>query len=256
MGIPLEHFTTIQSDTLLWFEKLHNISNFDIKKKNLEMPTIAIRMTAWGSANGASSKLKEDELIVTVPYSNHCSSSELKEFLDFVQPQLVERIVQKQHTPHMSVIDFYSPVIRDAMTDDSSCSLDSAELSSFDGAPFKTQRPHDYFQSAVNHNQSPAVLDLTADEMAALSEDMDSPVAGAVHSPLPPPDLSQKPGPDGKSIDVEGAVAKASRLLSSINSDLKRFDDDYIYTEPFLEKLIALTKVYQPVTGIGLPSLD
>lgn len=250
MGIPSEHFTTIQSESSLWFEKLYKISQFDLKQKNCEMPTIAIRLSAWGIETSSSFKLTGDELIMTVPYSNHCSSTELKQFLEFLQPRLVERIVQKQNTQDLSVIDLYSPLFTAAMTDDSSCSMDLTEPSHFDGAPFKSQRLHDYFQSAVNQNQSPEVMHLTMEETAALSEDMDSPVG---HSPSVP---LEKALSTGKPIDAEGAVAKASQVVELINSDLDHCDEGYIYTEAFMARLISLIEIYQPLTGIGPPPLD
>jgi len=42
----MENFTTDQTDSLLWYETLRKITDFDIKQKNQEMPTIAIRLIA------------------------------------------------------------------------------------------------------------------------------------------------------------------------------------------------------------------
>lgn len=244
LGLPMEHFTTNQADSLLLVEKLHKISQYDLKQKNREMPTIAIRLTASGLLQQISSK--SDDLIFNVLYSNHSSASELTQFLDFLKPRLVERIVKKENKPASSVIDCYLATIKAEMTDDTSSLSDSMEVSSFDGAPFKSQMP-DYFHSAVSRNQSPKG---TGTEETALTEDMDS-LPIVFGSPLISV-AEQKPLSVSKPMDLEGLVANADRVISSIESDLNQFEEDYIYTEPFIEKLISLTKLYQPITGISL----
>lgn len=92
MGLPMELFTTNQSESQLWFEHLRRMSLFDLKAKNLETPTIGIALTASGLLT-ESRVLRNDKLIFTVPYSNHCSASELLGFLHFVKPKSIEKIV-------------------------------------------------------------------------------------------------------------------------------------------------------------------
>lgn len=242
--MPCDLFTTNQADSLIWFEKLHKITPSDLRKKNLEMPTIAIKLTASGFLASAS-KSKDDELIMTVPYSNHCSSSELGKFLDFLQPRLIERIVVDGKTPTSSIIGIYLATNRAELTEDSSS---FSEASSLDGTPFKSQLP-DYFHSAVSHNQSPKIL-AEGTEETALSEDMDTSLMGTKD-----PSISvavSKPLSSPNSVNIEEFVENASRMISSINADLQQFTADYIYKEAFIEKLISLAKIYEPVTGIFL----
>ena len=68
----MENFTNDQTDSLLWYETLRKITEFDIKQKNVEMPTIAIRLTASGLLYKSEEK-SDDGLIFCVPYSNHVS---------------------------------------------------------------------------------------------------------------------------------------------------------------------------------------
>ena len=92
MGLPVDLFTTNQNDSQLWFEQLRRMSLFDLKAKNMETPTIGIALTASGLLKD-SCALRNDKLIFTVPYSNHCSASELLRFLHFLKPKSVEKIV-------------------------------------------------------------------------------------------------------------------------------------------------------------------
>ena len=92
MGLPVELFTTNQNDSQLWFEQLRRMSLFDLKAKNLETPTIGIALTACGLLTDWRILL-DDKLVFTVPYSNHCSASELLRFLHFIKPKSIEKIV-------------------------------------------------------------------------------------------------------------------------------------------------------------------
>ena len=241
LGLPLKVFTTNQADSLLWFEKLIKISQFDLRKKNLEMPTIAIKLTASGLLHNVSKQKDDDELVFTVPYSNHSSPKELSKCLEFLQPKLVERIVtigaNVLHTS--SVIDKYLAAIKQAeMTDDDTFSYaDSMEIS--DVAPFKSQMPN-YFHSANGRGQQ--ALEITEDETLE-SDDY------KVVSPSVPVASTQTPSSLIESRN--DAMANASKIISSIHSDLDKFKDEYIYTEEFINKLISLHKIYQPITGIS-----
>lgn len=67
----MTHFTQDQIQSNLWYESLRKITDFDIKMKNAETPTIAIRLTASGLLY--KSEASEDGLVFCVPYSNHVS---------------------------------------------------------------------------------------------------------------------------------------------------------------------------------------
>ncbi len=257
LGLPCEEiFTTDQADSLLWFEKLNQISQFDLKKKNSEMPTIAIKLTASGLLY-KSSKFKDDELIFTVPYSNHSSASELAECLDFLQPGLVERIVRTNtQKSGLSVIDRYLATIKAAeMTDD--ITSDSMEISSFDSPVFKSQAP-DYFYSAVSQFQSPMLIAPTGTEDTALSEDMDEEVPLELGSPLIPVAAQRSPLLTTTSGELDEIVTEADPIIISMCSDLDQIEEDnnndYVYSNAFVEKLMSLHKIYQPFTGIPLPN--
>ena len=255
LSLPCEEiFTTDQADSLLWFEKLNQISQFDLKKKNSEMPTIAIKLTASGLLY-KSSKFKDDELIFTVPYSNHSSASELAKCLDFLQPSLVERIVKTNAKKQgVSVIDSYLATITAAeMTDD--ITSDSMELSSFDSPVFKSQVP-DYFYSAVSQCLSPMPIAPTGTEDTALSEDMDEEISLEFESPLIPVASQKSTLPTTISGELDEVVTNANSIIISICSDLDQFEEDnnndYIYSNAFVEKLMSLHKIYQPFTGVPL----
>ncbi|KAI9556758.1 hypothetical protein GHT06_016549 [Daphnia sinensis] len=250
LKMPCDHFTTEQADCVLWFEKMHQISQFNLKKKNEEIPTIAIKLTASGLLY-KSSNFKDDELIFTVPYSNHSSASELAKFLDFLQPAMVERIVSTHGNKSggTSVIDCYMSKIKAEMTDDASS--DSMEISIFASSAFKSQVP-DYFCSAVSRIPSPDAIAAMETENTALSEDIDIEVPlekidrfsilNAMEKPLPKPE------------NFNAIMEEADALIASIVSDLDQFhedgNEDYIYSDAFIEKLMALNTVYQPLTGI------
>jgi hypothetical protein len=55
-----------------------------------------------------------------------------------------------------------------------------------------------------------------------------------------------------KSQQHQSAFAAAEEILKSIHLDLDRNSKDakYIYTESFIEKLITLHKIYEPITGV------
>ncbi|XP_057373716.1 5' exonuclease Apollo-like [Daphnia carinata] len=249
LKMPCDHFTTEQADSALWFEKMHKISQFNLKKKNADMPTIAIKLTASGLFY-KSEKFKDDELIFTVSYSNHSSASELAKFLDFLQPAVVERIVSTHGNKSgcSSVIDSYVSKMKAAeMTDD--VSSDSMEISIFAGPSFKSQVP-DFFCSAVSRIQSPHAIAVMETENTALSEDMDVEVPlerFSILNAIEKPPLASEP----ENLNV---MEKANELIASILSDLDQFheddNEDYIYSSAFIEKLMALNMVYEPVTGI------
>ena len=234
-----EYFTTDQAESSLWFEKLFNISQFDLKAKNREMPTIAIKLTASGLLYKTPRTNKEDDVIFTVPYSNHCSATELSEFLDFIQPRLIERIVPTSGVAKRgnSVIDSYLASNSPAeMTDDTS--FDSTEQNSLDFPPYKSQVP-DFFQSAVSQLS-------VATEQTALSEDLDS----MELSGPPSPQVSE---PVGETIVVTpNWMLNAKAIIDSVKSDLSHYGDDHIYTEEFIEKLMSLHRTYEPITGLSI----
>ena len=249
LGLPCEEiFTTNQADSLLWFEKLNQISQFDLRKKNSEMPTIAIKLTASGLLY-TSSKFKDDELIFTVPYSNHSSASELAKCLDFLQPNSVERIVKTNlHKAGSSVIDSYLATIKAAeLTDD--ITSDSMELSSFESPVLKSQ-VSDYFSSAVSKFESPLPHD------TALSEDMDDEIPIELKSPVIPVAAQKSPSSTTISEELEDVITKANSIIVSIFSDLDQFkeenNNDNIYSDAFIEKLMSLHKIYQPLTGVSM----
>lgn len=255
LGLPCEEiFTTDQADSLLWFEKLNQISQFDLKKKNSEMPTIAIKLTASGLLY-KSTKFKDDELIFTVPYSNHSSASELAKCLDFLQPGLVERIVRTNtQKPGLSIIDkfhSYLATIKAAeMTDD--ITSDSMEISSFDSPVFKSQAP-DYFYSAVSQFQSPLPIAPTGTEDTALSEDMDEELPLELGSPRIPVAAQRSPVLTKTSGELDEVLTEVNSIVISILSDIDQFEEDdhyYIYSDAFFEKLMVLHKNYQSFTDI------
>lgn len=242
-----EYFTTDPAETPLWFEKLFKISQFDLKNKNLEMPTIAIKLTASGLLH-KSTKTKDDDLIFTVPYSNHSSASELAEFLDFLQPPLIERIVVTEGRKlGSSVIDSYLATIKPAeLTDDSSS--DSMDQSSFDCATYKSQVP-DFFQSAISQLPVGAI-----EAHTALSEDLDSELMEYGSPAVSPATAkSEVSEPVGQTITMTpNWMTKASAVIASVNLDLSQFGDDHIYSEEFIEKLMSLHRIYEPITGISM----
>jgi hypothetical protein len=255
LSLPCDEvFTTDQTNSLLWFEKLNQISQFDLKKKNSEMPTIAIKLTASGLLYN-SSKFKDDELIFTVPYSNHSSASELAQFLDFLHPNSVERIVKtKPQKSVSSVIDSYLATRKAAeMTDD--ITSDSMELSSFESPVFKSQ-VSDFFHSAVSQFQSPEPIATVETEYTALTEDMDDEIPMELESPIIPVATQKSPFSTIISGELEDAVTKANSIIVSIFSDLDQIkedhNNDYIYSDDLIEKLISLHKIYQPFTGVPL----
>lgn len=258
LGLPCEEiFTTDQADSLLWFEKLNQISQFDLKKKNSEMPTIAIKLTASGLLY-KSTKFKDDELIFTVPYSNHSSASELAKCLDFLQPGLVERIVRtNSQKPGLSIIDkfhSYLATIKAAeMTDD--ITSDSMEISSFDSPVFNSQAP-DYFYSAVSQFQSPMPIAPTGTEDTALSEDMDEELPLELESPRIPVAAQTSPLLTTTSGELDEVVTEVDSIVFSICSDLDQFGEENnneytLYSDAF-EKLMSLHKIYQPFTDIPM----
>lgn len=252
--MPCEHFTTDQADSGLWFEKMHQISQFNLRKKNSETPTIAIKLTASGLLY-KSQNFKDDELIFTVPYSNHSSASELARFLAFLQPTMVERIISTcDKKPGVSVIDSYLTTINAAeLTDDASS--DSMEVSVFVSPSFESQVP-DYFCSAVSRIQSPIMVKET--ENTALSEDLDIEMPLVTSGRFSVLDGVPKPPLISKPANMNFNVDEADELIASIASDLDRFheggNDDYIYSSAFIEKLTALHMVYQSHTGINMPN--
>ena len=212
------------------------------------MPTIAIKLTASGLLY-TSSKFKDDELIFTVPYSNHSSASELAKCLDFLQPSSVERIVKTNpHKAGSSVIDSYLATIKAAeLTDD--ITSDSMELSSFESPVLKSQ-VSDYFSSAVSKFESPLPHD------TALSEDMDDEIPLEWKSPVIPVAAQKSPSTTIISEELEDAITKANSIIVSIFSDLDQFkeenNNDTIYSDAFIEKLMSLHKIYQPLTGVSM----
>ena len=242
LGMPCdEYFTTDQAESSLWFEELTNISQFDLKDKNKEMPTIVIKLTASGLLYKTPRTNQEDDVIFTVPYSNHSSASELAEFVHFLKPRLIERINPTSGGAKRSnsVIDSYLASNNPAeMTDDTSS--DSTEQNSVDGSPYKSPIS-DFFPSAASH-----LLEAIEMEHAALSEDSDymeccgSPSPGVLE-------------PVGETITViPNWMAKAKAIMDSVESDLTQYGDDHIYTEEFIEKLMSLHRTYEPITGLSM----
>ncbi|KZS16346.1 Uncharacterized protein APZ42_017968 [Daphnia magna] len=253
LKMPCDHFTTEQADCALWFEKMHQISQFNLKKKNADIPTIAIKLTASGLLY-KSQNFKDDELIFTVPYSNHSSASELAKFLDFLQPTTVERIISTHgnNSGGSSVIDSYVSKMKGAeMTDDASS--DSTESSFFTGPAFKSQVP-DYFCSAVSRIHSPDAIAVMETENTALSEDMDVEAPLGKFGRFSILNAIEKPLMASKPENLNVVTEEANELIASIVSDLDRFhedgNEDYIYSDAFIEKLMALNMIYQPLTGI------
>lgn len=232
LELPCEMFTTNQNDSLLWFEQLRKITQFDLRQKNLEMPTIAITLTASGLLY-KNSKPRDDDLIFNVPYSNHSSASELARCLNYLQPTIVERIVQSPtRKPVTSVVINYQNNRPAELTSDS----DSMETEEFMPPVHRSQKPDEYFTPA-----SAATLLLPPIEPSSQSQESTDEIVSSRASST---SSSRDP------TEVEGDVARrAEEVIASLHADMDA-DGRCVYTDGFIKKLIGLAKIYEPVTGI------
>jgi hypothetical protein len=198
-------FTTDQSSTLLWFSLLKHITIADLKEKNREHPTIAIFLTASVSDQNLINKY--DDFVYAVPYTNHCTASELAKFLNFLKPKTVERIVPITGAIcKESVIDNY---IKRTESDYCSTESDSAD---------ECERFH-----------TPIKRDPPSQQNASIASN---------------------------AVDVKNIIAKANELIQSLESDMDNQGNDVITSESFAEKLEALTRLYEPVTGVRFSEND
>ena len=231
---------------------------------------LVFRLTASGLLY-KSEENSDDGLIFCVPYSNHvrfytkakrqtkncaitttlliiiylqCSSIELKRFLDFLQPNKVERIVPKR--PGLSVIDRYT-FSRCEFTMDQSSSISEYEdsmamLTDDNETPDKMCDPS---VTAANSKTIANALLTEPENMDAENGSETDKENDSFSSPL----SSQQP----KS-QHQNAFAAAEEIIKSIHFDLDRNskDEKYIYSESFIEKLMTLHKIYEPITGVRL----
>lgn len=240
VGLPVDDwFTTKQSESVLWYEPLHKVNQYDLKQKNLEMPTIVITLTASGFLNG-SGKPRERDMTYTVPYSNHCSASELKQFLEFLQPELVDRIVPLKKKPihHASIIDNYLSAKPAELTDDDSTEVDVSCDERYDEtSSFNTEEPEE-FLSAKSSLISQALSGKTSTvEQKEGSKSVNK-----------DPAVSAEPDEVN---ETSAALTEARRMIDALNKNL---DDnpaeEYIHSSEFIEQLQTLTKLYRPISGL------
>ena len=197
MGLPIEMCTTNQSDSQLWFEQLRRMTVFDLKTKNQETPTIGIALTASSLLNKSTTVPKNEKLMYTVPYSNHCSASELLRFLRFMKPKKIERIVADSKITGQSVLSIYNL---------------ECQAESFDEKEEEQEWVH------------------SAEEMV-VEEEKSAP--------------SASPDDDTVFQSKINAVSKADDILNSVCADLDEFDDQVIYSDRFIEKLLSLSQIHQ-----------
>ena len=198
-------FTTEQSGSLFWFAFAKQITLTDLKEKNRDHPTIAIFLTASVSDQNLIDNY--DDFAYAVPYTNHCTASELAKFLNFVKPKAVERIVPITGAGcRKSVIDNYIK-----RTESDYCSTESE----------------------------------SADEC----ERFHTPVK---RGPSNQPNASIA----SKAIDVENIIAKANELIQSLESDMDNQGNDVVTSDSFAERLVALTRLYEPLTGVCFSEND
>lgn len=275
LGLGDEILSTNQEESYLWQASLRHVTELDLKKKNLEIPTIAIVLTASGllrssgpkTRNGIKSTDDEAEsterLVYTVSYSNHCCASELAKFLSFLRPAKVERIVDRRinnSSANPSVIDLYLASKSSGSCSQLSSDMEDTANGDYDELYFASQKKtgasqeelmETSFHSAASEDMLPATPPTSSgfqtpenQPALAISTTQSEEVfvqTGllTVEEPPPPPD------------DWE---AKAESLLVAINAQLDECQGDpgdVIYSPSFVSKLLALTKIYEPVTGIS-----
>lgn len=212
LGLPEEIFTTNQTDSQLWFEQLRRMAQFNLKAKNLEMPTIAIALTASGLLHRPTNR--DEGLLFTVPYSNHCSASELAKFLQFLKPRKIERIVQASKSKGRSVISDYIVAI-------------DTQLEPFAGKNVEVIESMDetdeeiIFESRVSKSY---VVVMEPEKNMECDDELISSSALAV-------------------VKKRNEIQKAEKLLESICTDLDERGDIIIYSNDFSDKLVSLIRL-------------
>lgn len=220
LGIPEHVLTTNQTESLLWYAPLRTVNGFDLKNKNLEMPTIAIVLTASEMLFKSTRSFPSD-LVFSVPYSNHCSASELTTFLEFVQPARIEKIVapsSKKPVLESVISNYLSSRAVDVpaeITDD----MEATENGDFQELYIKERGEED--ESVDEHR-------------------------GETQDPLGTSVPCQS-----TSNEEEEVISRAQEVITSIHLELDQNDPKHIYSSVIIEKLRSLTEIYAPLTGIS-----
>ena len=251
LGLDKDLLTTDQEESVIWQESLRHVTEFDLKTKNRETPTIAIVLTASGllySSAAAGPRTRGaaavDKFIFTVRYSNHCSASELAKFLNFLQPINVVRIVDpppgnKKSSSGQSVIDLYVAGRKEQNISSSaemSSDMEEATVGSYDELFIQQQQ---------------IVPDELMDTSFQSAEDDDIPQTASVNSAGYQTPDSQPSTPAQPSAN-EKAIAQATAAIRSINAELDAAENErIIYSTSFMSKLMALAGIYEPLTGIS-----
>lgn len=234
LGVPEDLLSTNQSDCFLWYESTRRITEFDLQKKNQDMPTIAIALTASEMlySNKPARNNEGSGLVYTVHYSNHCCASELSKFLHFLQPARVEPIVQPstRKKPTQSVIALY-------------LAEKSAELSS------DMEGTTNGFYDELYYKDQEVPPNVETEEM---SEVIPSPSFHSV--PSSPPEKESQSLSDDDDTELKSVIRQARELIAVIHSELDSNDPEHIYSTGFIGKLRSLTELYRPVTGVSLES--